>query len=88
MKKTLLFFKIKLSLEVLLLKKHVSNQIQHIDKSIPNLANVDVSFHFNTDKNVFEKAVNEYFGYFINDIHQQQQQLQQQQQPQMISQVN
>jgi D-alanyl-lipoteichoic acid acyltransferase DltB (MBOAT superfamily) len=75
-------------LEVLLLKKHISNQIQHITKNLP-VANIDVSCQFNTDKSLFEKAVYDYFGYFLNDKQQQEQQQQQLQLiPQMISQVN
>jgi hypothetical protein len=64
-----IFFKI--SLEILLLKKQIVNQIQHVFKKLPE-SNMNVGFQFMTDKNLFEKAVYEYFGYFFNDKEQQQ----------------
>ena len=63
----------KISLEILLLKKQIVNQIQHVFTKLPE-SNMNVGFQFMTDKNSFEKAVLKYFGYFLNDKEQQEQQ--------------
>ena len=69
-----------------MLKKHIANQFHHIVNTLPEL-NINLGFQFVSNKAYFEKAVYDYFGYFLNDKEkllekekQLEQQLQQQQQ--------
>ena len=53
--------------EILLLKNLISNQLRYLTDNLPEVYKIDINLKFHSDKNQFEKAVNENYGRFITD---------------------
>ena len=53
-----------LSIEILLLKQLIVNQVCYLTDNLPLTDNVDVNLRFLTDQKRFEKAITETFGRF------------------------